>query len=170
MCAGHYRRFSLGKPLDAPMVTPRRYKGKKCSVKLCTSKVHAKGYCTFHYNRSWRGTTPVDAPRNFLGEWSDWYINSNGYMERSRTVPTKKGRGFKERQLEHRFMMEKVLGRSLVKGENVHHKNGDRTDNRPSNLELWNTKQPSGQRVEDKLMYAKEMFELYAPTGTLWEK
>jgi hypothetical protein len=63
--------------------------------------------------------------------------------------------------LEHIYVMSKYIGRPLEKHENVHHKSGDRSDNRISNLELWSTSQPAGQRVEDKLMWAKEMIELY---------
>ena len=36
-----------------------------------------------------------------------------------------------------------------------------RSDNRLSNLELWNTMQPAGQRVEDKVLFAKEILKLY---------
>jgi len=34
--------------------------------------------------------------------------------------------------------------------------------NKIENLELWNTMQPAGQRVEDKLKYANKIIELYA--------
>ena len=64
---------------------------------------------------------------------------------------------------EHIKVMADMIGRPLVKGENVHHKNGVRDDNRPENLEIWNTSQPPGQRIPDKVEWAKEILSLYEP-------
>ena len=40
------------------------------------------------------------------------------------------------------MIMSDMLDRRLEDDENVHHKNGMKTDNRPENLELWVSLQP----------------------------
>jgi len=64
-------------------------------------------------------------------------------------------------KLQHREVYKKHYGIKLGPHQNIHHINGNRLDNRIENLELWDTSQPSGQRVEDKIKYYFKLVEDY---------
>lgn len=127
---------------------------RRCEVPGCRKRHEARGYCSTHLSRFRRygDAGGLELRRATNGEG---HINSDGYRKiyvDGKTV------------FEHRVIMEKILGRPLLSTENVHHMNGHRLDNRPSNLELWSTMQPSGQRVGDKIAWAKEFLALYGGT------
>lgn len=64
---------------------------------------------------------------------------------------------------EHTMVMSEKLGRPIRKNECIHHRNGIKTDNRIENLELWGKGHPIGYRIEDKIIWAVEFLQKYAP-------
>lgn len=68
-----------------------------------------------------------------------WWVNSKGYIEgRIWVTPS-----VQIRVKQHRWIMEGILGRPLEKWEDVHHKDGNKTNNSPSNLQLMSHGQHS---------------------------
>jgi hypothetical protein len=65
----------------------------------------------------------------------------------------------------HRVVMERMLGRKLLPGETVHHKDGDRTNYAESNLELWTSRHGRGQRLSDLEKIGLRLAGGYATTA-----
>jgi len=89
-----------------------------------------------------------------------WHVRKGGYVIRfDRSSPH--ANGVSGIVLQHREVIGELIGRPLKSTENVHHKNGNRADNSPGNLELWVKSQPAGQRVQDKVSWARDILQQY---------
>ena len=136
-------------------------KGDVCILPDCgNARRSSNGLCGSHAKmKNRRGTTQAWKPSLGMSKHLEGYRRTNhgGYIRLCKYLED----GSVDRVFEHRVVMEAKIGRSLLPEENVHHINGVRNDNRPENLEIWNTSQPSGQRVEDKVAWARHILELY---------
>ena len=161
-CWAHYMRwYSSGQEPIGP-VASQRSKPERCSVRGCTRDARIGQWCAPHGKRARRnggdpGQAEIQAKAG-NGKGKTRY-KSNGYWWlRMPDHPNAYANGCVQ---EHTAVMSNLLGRPLINGENVHHKNGVKTDNRPENLELWVIKQPKGQRAVDLVAWAREILDRY---------
>jgi hypothetical protein len=161
LCHGHDQRRRRTGHVQPELPLGWRLQGDECAVDDCTRTPWARGYCGTHYKRALKhGDVGGDVPiRVVTGE--GWL--SHGYWYVPVPPDLRHLSGGDREMAEHRLVMAVHHNRPLSAGEVVHHRNGNRTDNRIENLELWSTTQPKGQRVTDKVGFAVEMLRRYAP-------
>jgi hypothetical protein len=133
-------------------IPPGKY--KVCTLRGCNNKHYAKTYCQMHFSRLVKNGDVGPVKRITAKTGESKFIVRGGYVGTYHPIT-------KKQTFEHRLVMEKHLGRLLLPHENVHHINGDKQDNRIENLELWSTSQPQGQRVKDKVKWAKKILKIY---------
>jgi hypothetical protein len=138
LCPAHWLRRKNGLDLDAPL-RPRARKNEivLCLVVGCTRRATSRGMCGPHTHQRERGILdgsgkklrePSRGGRPRRERWKDpygyihIYVPEHPHVRHDGTI------------LEHRFVMEWLLGRYLEDWEIVHHKNGNRMDNCPENL------------------------------------
>ena len=136
-----------------------RNKGMNCCIAGCGQLPFRKRLCNMHYRRI-RKSGNSGPPERLKAEYVGGPVNSSGYVLLSgyRDHPNSQSNG---KILEHVLVMSKMVGRPIMAGETVHHKNGIRTDNRPDNLELWVSRHPPGQRLEDIRKFVSEFIHEY---------
>jgi hypothetical protein len=139
MCPTHYYRIPRGIPLTI-QVRKWRYGETLCSVEGCEDKAKSRELCQFHYRRKRHGIELV-GPKKRLGMPTarDRWLDEHGYVRvivPKGTPGSMRYTNLINQALEHRLVLQNHLGRALLPTETVHHKNGDRSDNRLENLEL----------------------------------
>lgn len=160
-CEFHYGRWRrFGDPTaGGPRKRSPGTMASTCIAPGCAKKARSSDLCSMHYQRL-REHGSIDGGKwHQNGRSKEWHVAKSGYVIRFDPMSIHATSGGTVSQ--HREVMGGILGRRLLPSESVHHKNGDRADNRPSNLELWVKAQPAGQRVEDLVRFAEQVIERY---------
>ncbi|MGA4995817.1 HNH endonuclease [Nonomuraea bangladeshensis] len=166
MCDRHYKQWQDGRPFSPQPEWKQYLDLEQCRLDDCDRDAAHFGLCNTHYFRQREGGPDWDSPIRDKAPAGTGWITEQGYRmvrDGGRSRP------------EHRVVAERELGRALWPDEQVHHVNGDRSDNRvhgpfrmdergrlrSGNLEIWSSAQPKGQEIGPKLEWAVDILASY---------
>lgn len=124
-CNMHYQRVVNHGDAGPPQRLIAEVMGD-CAVKGCENKSNSgAGYCSMHYDR-FKKCGDVGAVGRLRRKCGEGTITKDNYV----AVGDKED----NKHLMHRTLAEKAIGKPLPKGAVVHHVDGNRLNNDPSNL------------------------------------
>ncbi|UOF78251.1 homing endonuclease [Caudoviricetes sp.] len=137
LCTAHYQRWKkYGNPIE-PYHWLGRPKGGAYFTCKCGKEFYRPSSCvklgrTKFCSKHCAALSSRGVSRNSIPIEKRWRKNKKGYI--FSTIRRK-------RIMQHRYVVEKHIGRPLQKHEIIHHINGIKTDNRIENLHITNNKE-----------------------------